>query len=136
MISAAEDLSDVRIGHFGDVADKVNGNVPCLSDLLVPFRSGQLFLFDVVFVEYGGENLIHRHVYRLCSAEKLRQAVLGKIHGNAFSRKEGHGAQLFDSALDLPDIGAEIFRKESQHVVRKFNRSMLRFFLDNGNAKL
>ena len=133
---AVEDLTDAGEGHVGDLTDQVDGNVSCLCNVLGAALADDVLFLDAVFFVHGNKDLIHSHVHGLSTAQKLVNTAACRFHGDHLAVHKANGAELAYRALDLSDIGAQVFGKKFQHLLRDLNAHLLCLVFDNGNAQL
>ena len=133
---AIEYLSDIGKRHLGNLTNNVHGNVARVGNLLVSLCGDEILLLDAVLLVNRGENLFNGNACGLGTAEELGNATAGEIHINLLAGEENSRAELFDSALNLTNVGTKVLREEREHVLGKLNANLLRLLLDNRNAKL
>ena len=104
-----DNAGDIMEGHIGQLAENVNKDVTRRGDLLFAVLGHDLLAGHVVMSLDGGKNLINGNGNRLVTAHQLDDTAFGKLNIDLTARKKRLRAQLFDRALDLSDIGAEIF---------------------------
>ena len=72
---ALKQFADVGIRHFGNFANKINGDVADLCDLLGSLFANDLLLRDIKFFINGGKDLINGHVQGLGIAKQVTDTV-------------------------------------------------------------
>ena len=129
-------LSDIRERHLGNLTNDIRGDVARVGNLFISLCGDEILLLDAIFLVNRGENLLNGNACRFSAAEELGNATASEVHINLLTGEENSRTELFDSTLDLTDIGTKILCKEGKHVLWKFNANLLCLFLDDGNTKL
>ena len=135
-VIASEHFTDIGIGHFGHIADKEDGEVTCACDLFGALLAGQILFGDAEFAVDRGEDLVNGHVDGLSTAEELGDAVARDLHRDGSTRNKAQSSELLDRALDLTDVGAEVFTEEGENVVGKRDVDLLCLLFDDRDAEL
>ena len=135
-VVSIDDLTDVGKGHIRHLSDHVHRNMTGIGDILGSLGADDILLANVIFAVHGGEDLVHRYGHGLGSAQKLRNAASGQLHGDAAARQKALGTQLLDGTLDLTDVGAEILCEEGENVIGNGHVDLICLLLDDGGTEL
>ena len=135
VVAPAEEVADARGRKLGLLPNEIHGDLPGLRDFAVAPLGEQVRLADAEIPRDGLDDGFGRRGARFCRGHDPVERFLGDIQRDLAAVQLGHGVDASERALELADIGFDLFCDVVKHAVGYVDVLQLGLFVKDRDAR-
>ena len=136
MVAPAEFLSNLQLGHAGDLPHHIHGDLPCCGDLVAAAFAADLLRRNAVGARHLINDTVNGHGQRRLVGHNVLNGVFRQTNGNRGAVQSGVGVHSLHNALQLPHIILYLAGDERRHIFRHLHSQAFRLTGDDRHAGL